>query len=151
METAKFLLSRLDDSKSKSYKKEGSSTKSGESRTLSWNVDKSKALFSDVEIIVVPEIDESTKRDNDKVSTKKQSYFAHVSVIACGERGSLLFFNAAQSSDFVADNSSIHVEIPPRLVHHFSKLMDYFYDDTFVISSDNAIQLRMFSYILEIP
>ena len=104
-----------------------------------------------MEIIIVPKIDESSKNGKEKTPTQQQSYFAHNSIIACGERGSMFFFNAAQAPDFDKKNSTIRVEVSPRLTHHFPKLMNYLYDDSFVISSDNAIQLRMFARILETP
>jgi len=145
MDAAKNLISSLDDSNTES------STNTVLINKLIWNQDKSKALFSDVKIVIVPKIDETTKNDNEKASTQQQSYFAHNSVIACGERGSMFFFNAAQAPDFATNNSTIYVKMSPRLTPHFPKLMNYLYDDSFVISSDNAIQLRMFAHILEIP
>jgi len=152
MDAAKNLISGLDDSNTESHNGRRTSIKVSESNKLIWNQDKSKALFSDVEIVIIPKIDESTKNnDNEKTSAQQQSYFAHNSVIACGERGSLFFFNAAQSPDFASNNSSVRFEMSPRLIPHFHKLMDYLYDDSFAISSDNAIQLRMFARILDMP
>ncbi len=151
MDAAINFISSFADSNIVSHKKRPSSTKVSGGNKLIWNQDKSKALFSDVEIIIVPTIDKSNKNDDDKVPTQQQSYFAHKVTIACGERGSMFFFNAAQSPDFATKNSTIRIEMSSRLIPHFPKLMDYLYDDSFAISSDNAIQLRMFAHILEMP
>jgi len=136
MDAAKNLISSLDDSNTESHKKRRTRTKVSGSNKLIWNQDKSKALFSNVDIVIIPKIDESTKGAHDKASTQQQSYFVNNSIIACGERGSLIFFNAAQSPDFAINNSTVLVEISPRPTPHFPKLMDYLYDDSFAISTD---------------
>ena len=83
--------------------------------------------------------------------TQQQSYFAHLPIIACGERRSLFFFNAAKSPDFVTNNSTVHVKMPPSLVPHFSKLLNYLYDNAFVLSTENVVCLIMFSLNFEMP
>eukprot|EP00815_Leptocylindrus_aporus_P012498 CAMPEP_0116057666 /NCGR_PEP_ID=MMETSP0322-20121206/4744_1 /TAXON_ID=163516 /ORGANISM="Leptocylindrus danicus var. apora, Strain B651" /LENGTH=137 /DNA_ID=CAMNT_0003541715 /DNA_START=555 /DNA_END=968 /DNA_ORIENTATION=- len=41
--------------------------------------------------------------------------------------------------------------MPPSLIPHFSKLLNYLYDDAFVLSSENVVCLIMFSLIFEMP
>jgi len=146
------IVSNLEISTANSYVKQTMSNEEcGCNNKIIWSLDKSKAFFSDVEIVIMPAISDSTKGGYQKMSTQQQSYFAHLPIIACGERGSLFFFKAAQYPDFVTNNSTVHVEMPPRLISHFSKLMNYLYDKAFVMSSENIIYLQIFSRIFEMP